>query len=160
MKLLATAGTAALLTLGLAAQASAYTFSPTSTSITGIGTSSLTYGTTLNCNATFKGATSASGATASVTGATFTGGTLGACALVSTVTPWTITPTSTSSVSISGVSVTVPLLGATCGPSTIAATATQNGTTSTTLSWSTQSLSGGCTTSGSVTLSPQVTINP
>ncbi|MDR3510707.1 MAG: hypothetical protein P4L73_03680 [Caulobacteraceae bacterium] len=159
MKILAAAGACALMTFGFAAQASALTFSPTSQPVSGTGSTSLTYGTTLSCSATFAGATSSTGATASVTTASFSGGLLGACGAVTTVLPWTITPTSTSTVTISDVKVTVPLLGITCGPSTISASVTQNGTTSTTLSWTSQTLSGGCTTSGSVTLTPQIKIS-
>ena len=99
------------------------------------------------------------GATASVTSASFSPGSVD-CAFVSTAgLPWTITPTSSTSVTIAGVKVTVPLLGITCGPSTITASVTQNGSTSTTLAWTSQTLSGSCSTTGSVTLTPQITIH-
>lgn len=163
MKLFVTVGAVALMSLGFAAEASAYTFSPTSTSVSGTGSSTLSYaGIPVNCSDSFGGATSSSGSTASVTSASFSGSST--CNSITTAgLPWTITPTGASTVSISGVEVKVPipLIGTiTCGPSTISASVTQNGSSSTTLTWTSQSLSGGCTTSGNVTLTPQITIHP
>lgn len=162
MKILATVGAVGLMTFGLTAHASAYSFNPHSQSVTGTGSSTLTYDSIpVNCTADFDGATSSSGSTASVTSATFSGSST--CSSITAENlNWTITPTGASSVSISGVEVkaSLPIIGTiTCGPSTISASVTQNGTTSTTLTWSGQSLSGGCTTSGSETLTPQITIS-
>ena len=152
MKLLATAGTAALLTFGLAAQASAYTFSPTSTAVQGIGSTTLG---SLTCTSTFNGITSSSGATAGITSGSFTGG---LCPLATLNPTWTITPTGTSSVTISNISINDPLLGTCTG--SVNASVTQNGTTTTTLTWTSQTLSPTtCVTHGSEVLTPQVTIH-
>ncbi len=117
MKVLATVGVAALMTMGLAAQASAFSLNPkptTSLTITGPTTLSA-FGTTINCTSTFGGSINASGV-GSISSASFSGS---GCGIVSpSGLPWTVTAIDATHADITNVKVVVAGL-VTCGPGTV-----------------------------------------
>jgi len=147
----------AALALFVAASASAYavTVSPAGPiSLTGATTLTKS-GIAISCTATMAGSVTAAGGI-SITSAKFTGNSL--CSLVSpTSLPWSGQVLSTTSLSLSGVAVNTAL--GNCGPSTVGASITENPTQKETIiGLSNQSLSGGCTVSGSLTTTPYLTV--
>lgn len=148
----------AAMALFLAASASAYavTISPAGP-ISLTGSTTLTKGiVSVSCTANFVGSVGSSGAI-SITSASFGGGSL--CTGISaTHLPWTGDVGTTTSLSLNNVAVNT-LLGA-CGPSTIAASITENPTLKeTTIGLNNQALSGGCTVTGTLTTTPYLTIH-
>lgn len=155
MKILTTIAAAAVISLGFAAQASAYSLSPTSTSFTGTGGTKLTKGLiSLSCTANFTGTTDASG-NGSITGATFT---TGLCPTVSAVgLPWAASATGAGTATIYGVSVSAGLFG-TCGPTNLPVAVSGSGV----ITFS-STLSPNCavqTTGSGIATSPAVTVVP
>ncbi|MDR3507315.1 MAG: activator of alkane oxidation [Caulobacteraceae bacterium] len=149
MKILATLGATALLALGLTTQASAVSLSPTSTTFSATGSTSLTkLGITIGCTASFTGNIDGAGV-GHIATASFSPGSALCSGIGTTGLPWTATAlTSTGSGagtgSIAGVAVTTAL--GNCGPSTLPVTMNTTGV----LSFSGASLSGGCTVTGSI----------
>ncbi|WP_394846755.1 hypothetical protein LZC95_04735 [Pendulispora brunnea] len=136
----------------LAAIDATFRLNPASTNFTASGSMTLKKGlVTLNCTASFSGATDAAGA-GKVTAASFSGSSL-CSGLTSANLPWPIVPSSTTQVSVQNVRVNTSL-GA-CGPSNLAA-AYNN--TNGSLTFSNASLSGGCSVSGTLTTSPRITV--
>lgn len=117
MRLLTTLAAAAALTLGFAAQASAYTLSPTSTGFTATGDVAVIKGMTyLFCTMDIAGTTDAAGV-GTVTSAALGGTPL--CALfIPNGLPWTMTATGAGTAAISNVSFTSSFWGA-CGPTAL-----------------------------------------
>lgn len=147
----------AAMALFLAASASAY-----AVTVAPAGPISLTGSTTLkkglvsvSCTATMAGSISGSGAI-SITSASFAGNSL-CTGITATQLPWTGNVGTPTSLSLNNVAVNT-LLGA-CGPSTVAASITENPTQKeTTIGLTNQSLSGGCEVSGTLTTTPYLTI--
>ncbi len=148
----------AAMALFLAASASAYavTISPAGP-ISLIGSTTLKKGiVSVSCTANMVGSVSSTGAI-SITSAKFAGNSL-CTGITALQLPWTGDVLTTTSLSLSGVAVNT-LLGA-CGPSTIAASITENTTQKeTTIGLTDQALSGGCTVSGTLTTTPYLTIH-
>jgi hypothetical protein len=126
MKLLTTvgAGAAAVLSLGLATHASAYSLNPKSSPVTIAGptTMSVLGIPFANCTSTFKGSIDSTGV-GSITSAVFSGSST--CTSITAANlPWGVTATglsgSTGNVSISSVEVKEGLV--TCGPGTVTGT--------------------------------------
>ncbi|WP_394834960.1 hypothetical protein LVJ94_51520 [Pendulispora rubella] len=129
-----------------------FRLTPASTNFTASGSMTLKKGlVTLNCTATFTGATDAAGA-GKVTAATFSGGSL-CSGLKSAGFPWAVVPSSTTQATVQNVTVNTSL-GA-CGPSNLAA-AYNN--TNGSLTFTNAALSGGCSVSGTLTTSPRITV--
>lgn len=156
MKILTTIAAAAVISLGFAAQASAYSLSPTSTSFTGSGSTKLTKGLiNVPCSAAFTGTTDASG-NGSITGATFSGGLV--CPGITAVgLPWAASATGAGAATIYGVSVSAGLFG-TCGPTNLPVAISGSGV----ITFS-SSLTPNCavqTTGSGIATSPAVTVVP
>lgn len=155
MKVLATISVAALATLGLTAQASAFSLSPKSASFTGAGAMTVAQGLfQTGCSATFTGTIDASGA-GSVTGAAFAGS-LTCLNIKPLGLPWATTATGAGAATIAKVSVQGPL--GVCGPTDLPVAVSNSGV----LTFN-GPLSGGCgvASSSGVATSPAVTVtNP
>lgn len=125
MKAYTTLGALALASLSSASQATTVThsLSPTPSSFTASGSTTLSNKlvTNLVCTAKFSG-TVVSGV-ATISAAAFTGGFL--CPTVKPLLPWYITATGTGKANVTKVKVSAPLTG-TCGPGTVPITATTN----------------------------------
>ncbi len=142
-------------TFGLATEASAFKFSPPSTSFTASGPTSLTAnGITLACTSTFTGSTNARGK-GKVTGFSASGG-LGCTSVVGSNFPWKAKAISATTAKFTGVQVGIPGLGINCGPGSV--TATDNGSGAITFNATLNP--GNCMVSGTVQTTPPVTIVP
>lgn len=149
MKVRTSIGIASLVSLMLAAPAWAVTIdttNPPNVNFTASGPTSLTKnGITISCTSTFNGNVNG-GSTADITSASFSGSNILCYSISAANLPWTLTATSTTTATVSGVQVNTPL--GNCGPSTINAT-WDNSTKK--FTFTSQSLSGGCTVSGVLT---------
>ena len=152
MKTITALGLSALLTVGIASQAAAFSFSPKNTSFTASGSTSLTKGTlTVPCTAHFTGHTSSTGV-GSVLTASFSGSSL-CTAIKATDLPWPAKATSATTAVVSHVAVTASIFG-TCGPSNVPTTVSKTGV----ITFSNVTLTPNCKVKGSVTTTPPVTI--
>lgn len=103
-----------LLLAGAATGASAYSLAPTSTSFTGGGPITLTWGSTISCTAQIAGSIDANGV-GHITSIQLQGGLLGSCATLSAQgLPYTLTASSATSGDIQTISVGGGPLGTPC----------------------------------------------
>ena len=152
MKTITALGLSALLTVGIAGQASAFSFSPKNTHFTASGPTSLTKGTlTVPCTANFTGSTDATGLGKVLT-ASFTGSSI-CTGIKATGLPWPAKATSATTALISHVAVTASIFG-TCGPSNVPTTVSKTGV----ITFSNVTLTPNCKVKGSITTHPAVTI--
>jgi hypothetical protein len=155
MRVLVTIAAAALVSLGFAATASAYSFHPRSTTFTGTGSTKLTKGLlSVPCTAHFSGKTDSLGH-GFITGASFSGSS--ACSAIRPAAlPWKALATAAHSAVVYNAEVTASIFG-TCGPSNVPITVSSTGV----ITFNNATLKPNCVVSGSVATTPQVTIvNP
>ncbi len=129
-------------------------FSPANTTFSAVGQTNLSAGgISVACNADFVIATNAVGA-GSVTQATFSGSSFLCAQIKAAGLPWPATPTSLTTVTINNVKVTAPL-GITCGAGPV-----PGSLSSSRFAFNTALNPGNCSISGSLTVSPTLTITP
>jgi hypothetical protein len=134
------------------APAFAYKFSPANTTFTATGQTNLSAsGISVPCNATFVIVSDAAG-NGSVTHASFSGSSFLCGQITAASLPWPTSATSLSGVTINNVKVTAPL-GITCGAGPVAGTLS-----SSVFSFNTALNPGNCSISGSLTVSPALSI--
>lgn len=134
------------------APAFAYKFSPPSTTFNAAGQTNLSAGgISVACNALFTIVTDAGG-NGSVTQATFSGSSFLCAQIKAAGLPWPAQATGPSAVAINNVKVTAPL-GITCGPGPVPGTLSNS-----VFAFNTALNPGNCSISGSLTVSPALSI--
>lgn len=152
MKTLAALVAVTLVSVALAGSASAYSFSPTSTRFTALGSLTLMRsGSAVQCAASFGGSTNKAGV-GRITAATFTGSPT-CTAVQATGLPWGFRALAASRALIKGMAATA---GSACGPSNVHVMVNGTGV----IKFNHAMLTGGCSVNGTVQTAPVITIVP
>jgi hypothetical protein len=152
MNRFATLGFAALISLGFAAQASAFSFSPKNKSFSASGKTNLTKGSlSVPCTSTFVGSSDAAGV-GHIKSATFSGGLF--CSGIKAVgLPWTAKATTATKAVVYRVSVSASVFG-TCGPTNVPVSVSKTGV----FTFANVILTPNCKVNGTIASKPPVTI--
>jgi hypothetical protein len=154
MRTLAALVAVTLVSVALAGSASAYSFSPTSTTFTALGSLTLAKsGSPVVCAASFGGSINKTGV-GKFTAVTFTGSPT-CMAVQATGLPWGFKAVSASRAMIRGMAASAGSLG-TCGPSNVHVMVNATGV----IKFNHAMLTGGCSVNGTVQTAPVITIVP